>query len=79
MVQVTDTPSRQAGLGWGQVVKLRKQLCSGQDDLQKQSGALGQRRVQGVGAGTGAAWLALPQSSGVLGLQKSNVCLAATL
>ena len=37
---------------WGQAVELRRQLCSGQDDSQKQSGASGAAKGTGSGGGT---------------------------
>ena len=43
---------RQAGPVWGQAVELRRQLCSGQDDSQKQSGASGAAKGTGSGGGT---------------------------
>lgn len=60
----------------GQAVELRRQLCSGQDDSQKQSGASGAAKGAGsgggTGGGTGAARLALPQSSGAAGISEEQ-------
>lgn len=56
----------------GQAVELRRQLCSGQDDSQKQSGASGAAKGAGSGGGTGAARLALPQSSGAAGISEEQ-------